>query len=170
MKVFLKGISLIAVGLAAALIGYPFLHETGHALATAIAREEVCDIQLWPMPTTMCQVDPRDLKQVIGIGFGGIMLPFLITAVRPPKHFIAWYLWAAIKGICILSFVLSFWSIIFYKTKFGIATDDMTIVMQFAPNQKLLYLLIIAVLTAIELRQLARSHPMKRCMKYFDAE
>lgn len=168
MKDLLRTILLIAVGLVAAIAVYPFLHEMGHTVATLISGTEVVDIQLWPLPSTLCRVDTSNQLQVITIGFGGVILPFLLTVIKPPKRFLTWYLWFVIKGICILSFVISLWAIIFYQTEFGIATDDMTRVMQFVPQHELVYLITLVSLLLISVVQAIRSRPIRRCMQYFD--
>ena len=168
MKEFFKAISLIAVGLIAAIVVYPFLHESGHTLAALVVGAEVSDIQLLPIPSMLCQLDSSNKMQVIVIGFGGIMLPFMLTVLKPPKRFIPWYLWFLIKGICILSFVISLWAIMFYQTEFGIATDDMTRVLQFAPEYKVGYGAAVIILLVITIAQAVHSRPTKRCMEYFD--
>ncbi len=167
MKDLFRTFLLIAVGLMAAIIVYPFLHEMGHAVTALIVGTKVSDIQFLPVPSTVCQINTSNQLQIIAIGFGGIILPFLVTALKPPKRFIAWYLWFAIKGICILSFAISLWTIIFHRTGLKIATDDMNQVMSFFPEYKVLYCIVILALLIIAATQEVCSNPIKICMQYF---
>ena len=168
MKDLLRTLLLIVVGLAAAIAVYPFLHEAGHALATLITGSNVIDIQLCPLPSTLCKVDTGNLLQIIGIGFGGVVFPFVVTILKPPKRFLTWYLWFVIKGICILSYAISLWAVVFYQTELEIVMDDLTRVMEYAPEYKLIYLSVLVALILISVVQVVKSRPIKRCMQYFD--
>lgn len=168
MKDLLRTLLLIVVGLVAAIAVYPVLHEMGHTLAALITGSNVIEVQMWPLPSTLCKIDTDNLLQIIVLGFGGIMLPFAVTILRPPKRFLTWYLWFVIKGICILSFTISLWAIVFYQTELEIVTDDLTRVMEYAPEHKLLYLSVLVVLILISVVQAVQSRPIKRCMNYFN--
>lgn len=167
MKDIFKGISLIVVGLVAAIIVYPFTHELGHSIAAWISGAEIYEFNLFPVPNVVCKFDSMNLICVVFVGFGGVLLPMFLTGFRVPKLFLLWYLWLAIKGICFLSFLVSLWALIFYQTGMEIADDDMTRVLQFAPEYRAIYIAIITAFLAITVVQIARSKPLKKCMKYF---
>lgn len=168
MKDIVKGISLIVVGLVAAIIVYPFLHELGHLIAAGISGAEVYEFSLLPVPNVLCRFDSMSLRSVVITGFGGIVFPAFLTGFRVPKRFMTWYLWFAIKCICVLSFVISIWALIFYQTGIGIENDDMTRVMQFAPKFQIFYLVAIIGILVQTLVQLIWSKPLNRCKRYFD--
>lgn len=168
MKDLLKTLLLIIVGLTAVIAVYPSLHEAGHTLATLITGSNVIDVQIWPLPSTLCKIDTGNLLQIIVIGFGGIIFPFLVTLSKPPKRFLTWYLWFATKMICILSYGISLCAIAFYKTKLEIVTDDLTRVMEYAPEYRLIYISILVMLIMISAAQAVKSRPIKRCMQYFE--
>ena len=167
MKDFFKGMSLVAVGLVAAIIVYPFMHELGHSIAAWISGAEIYELNLLPVPNVLCKFDSMDLLSVVLIGFGGILFPAILTGVRTPKMFLLWYLWFAIKGISVLSFLISLWALIFFQTGMEIANDDMSKVLQFAPEYRAIYVVVIMGLLAITAVQLVRSKPLRKCMDYF---
>lgn len=169
MRDVFRGVSLIVVGFVAAIIVYPFLHELGHLIAAWISGAEIYEFSILPVPNVLCRFDSTDLRSTVIVGFGGIIFPSALTGLRVPKKFMTWYLWFTLKCICILSFVVSLWALIFYQTGIEIANDDMTRVMQFAPEFRMLYIIAIVQMLAITLLQLIRSKPLSRCMRYFDA-
>ena len=170
VKKVLKGIYLVIAGLVAAILIYPFTHELGHLTAAWIAGAEIYEFNLLPIPNVLCKFDSVNLKSVILVGFGGLLFPVIFVGVKPPKVFFLWYLWLAVKCICVLSFCVSFWALIFYQTELGIPSDDMTLVMQFAPQYRPLYLGVIIGFLAITLMQLKYSKLFDRCTKYFDVQ
>lgn len=95
MKVVCKGAALAAVGLAAAIIVYPFTHELGHVIAAWLSGAQICEFHLFPIPNVLCKFDPKDVARVILAGFGGVFFPIMVTGVHPPKPFLMWYLYIA---------------------------------------------------------------------------
>ena len=125
MKDVFKGVLLIAIGLMAAIIVYPFTHELGHSIAAWISGAQIYEFHLFPIPNVLCRFDSMNLKSVILVGFGGMLFPAVLTGIRSPKIFLLWYLWFVIKGICALSFLVSLWALVFFHTGLEIANDDM---------------------------------------------
>lgn len=167
MKDVFKGVLLIAIGLMAAIIVYPFTHELGHSIAAWISGAQIYEFHLFPIPNVLCRFDSMNLKSVILVGFGGMLFPAVLTGIRSPKIFLLWYLWFVIKGIYALSFLVSLWALVFFQTGLEIANDDMIQVMQFAPEYRAIYLAVIIGLLAITMVQLVHAKPLKRCLKYF---
>ncbi len=168
MKDIAKGVLLVAVGLVAAIIVYPFTHELGHIIAAWISGVEIYEFNILPVPNVLCRYDSIRLESVAFVGFGGVLFPMLITGIRVPKSFLLWYFWFALKGVCVYSFLLSIWSLIFYQTGLEISGDDITQVLRFAPELRLLYIVAFFGLTILTLMQLIYSKPLQRCMKYFE--
>lgn len=168
MKDVFKGVLLIAIGLVSAIIVYPFMHELGHSIAACISGAQIYEFHLFPIPNVLCRFDSMNLKGVVLVGFGGMLFPAVLTGIRPPETFLRWYFWFVIKGICALSFLMSLWALVFFRTGLEIANDDMAQVLRFAPEYRAIYLAVIIGLLAITVAQLARAKPLKRCLKYFD--
>ena len=168
MKVVCKGAALAAVGLAAAIIVYPFTHELGHVIAAWLSGAQICEFHLFPIPNVLCKFDPKDVARVILAGFGGIFFPIIVTGVHPPKPFLMWYLWLSVKGICAWSLLLSLWTLVFFQTELEIVDDDIARILRFAPEYRAAYFAVITAAFAITAAQLVRSRPLDKCMEYFN--
>lgn len=168
MKDVFKGVLLIAIGLVVAIIVYPFTHELGHSIAAWISGAQIYEFHLFPIPNVLCRFDCMNLKSAVFVGFGGILFPAVLTGIRSPKTFILWYFWFVIKGICALSFLVSLWVLTFFQTGLEIENDDMIQVLQFAPEYRAIYLVVIIGLLVITVVQLVHAKPLKKCLKYFD--
>lgn len=169
MKDVFKGVLLIAIGLVAAIIVYPFTHELGHSIAAWISGAQIYEFHLFPIPNVLCRFDSMNLKSVVFVGFGGMLFPTVLTGIRSPKTFILWYFWFVIKGICALSFLASLWALTFFQTGLEIANDDMIQVLRFAPEYRAIYLGTMIGLLIKTVVQLVRAKPLEKCMKYFCA-
>lgn len=169
MKDAFKGVLLIAIGLVAAIIVYPFTHELGHSIAAWISGAQIYEFHLLPIPNVLCRFNSMNLKSVVLVSFGGMIFPAVLTGMRSPKPFLLWYLWLVIKGICALSFLVSLWALTFFQTGLEIANDDMIQVLQFAPEYRAIYLGTMIGLLIITVVQLVRAKPLEKCIKYFCA-
>lgn len=59
MKVVCKGAALAAVGLAAAIIVYPFTHELGHVIAAWLSGAQICEFHLFLYQMYFANLIPR---------------------------------------------------------------------------------------------------------------
>ena len=168
MKVVCKGAALAAVGLAAAIIVYPFTHELGHVIAVRLSGGQICEFHLFPIPNVLCKFDSTDMMSMILAGFGGVLFPLVVTGIHPPKPFLLWYLWLSVKGICVWSLLLSLWELVFFQTELEIVNDDIAQVLRFAPEYRAVYFAVIIAALTITAMQLARSRPLDKCMEYFN--
>lgn len=168
MKDALKCIGLLAVGLLTAIFLYPFLHELGHVTAAIFLGTNVCDFQLFPVPSVMCEMDTTNELAFVIIGFGGMILPYLVSCVSPGKNFWLWYLWLVISAICLLSFVVSIIGIVLYKMGDPIANEDITRIMEYSNEYDTLYLGMLIVLIILRVVQITRTNPIRRCLKEFN--
>ena len=69
-KDVLKLALIIGIGFFMALIGYPFLHESGHIVASVLVGAEVLELTLFPVPSVLCDVTGVDTIGLVIIGFG----------------------------------------------------------------------------------------------------
>ena len=79
MKDVFKGVLLIAIGLVAAIIVYPFTHELGHSIAAWVSGAQIYEFHLFPIPNVLCRFDSMNLKSVVLVGFGGMLFPAVLT-------------------------------------------------------------------------------------------
>lgn len=170
MKVFFKSVMLFAIGLFTASIVYPFLHELGHFSASAVCGVTVAELALFPLPSVLCCNNDWNTATVIFVGLSGIILPYLLTVMPPPKDFWLWYSWLVIKGITILSLIISFISVIMYFIGKPLPNDDMTQLLGFTSDYAAFYLIGFIVLAVISVLQIIKTKPFKRCCKEFELQ
>lgn len=168
IKDFRKVTGLCILGLLAAVFIYPFFHELGHTLAAILFENGVCDFRLFPLPSVVCEMDVTNKFTFAAVGFGGMLLPYLLSVTFPKKHFCLWYLWAVVSGICLLSFMISIVGIARYKLGIPIANEDITQIMARSEEYCVLYLAILIILSAIRIAQIIHSAPIRRCLEEFD--
>lgn len=168
MKDTIKLVGILLTGLFVAIFFYPFLHETGHSLATVLCGAEVEEITLFPLPSVLCKMGELKTSAMVMIGFAGIALPYLLTAFPAPKNFWIWYIWILIKGITLLSFAISVIAIDMYFAGNPMTNEDMTQILKYTPEYSVVYTVFLTVMGAGIIWQIVRSKPLKRCIKQFD--
>lgn len=129
MKDVFKCFGLLIVGLFVAVIGYPFLHETGHSIIALAVGAKVIDFSLLPLPYVICEISMINGFGLILIGLSGMYLPMIFSLIIRPKSFWFWYGILITKGICILSFVISLVSIVLYNFGVNVLNEDIVQIM-----------------------------------------
>lgn len=168
MKYFVRVMMILIIGLAVAVVIYPFLHETGHSIAAVIVGGEVVEYHLFPLPNVLCNVGRVSSTGKVIIGISGMLFPIAITTLflKPQKKFFMWYANLILRGICILSIAITIFATILYMIGKPVANEDITTVLNIAPNLILTItiasLLIISGLVII----IARDKPMKMIGTY----
>lgn len=167
MRDTLKILGILFAGVFTAAFLYPFLHEAGHALAAFAVGAELKAFNLYPVPSVLCNIATLDNYEIMLIGFGGMLLPFISVAFIQPKGFWSSYIVFIMRGICLLSFFISFISIIMFYNGHEIADDDMTKILEIDSSNGILYALILIILFILTSALIAKSHPLRKCNKYF---
>lgn len=170
MKDFFKTINLAFLGLVVAIVIYPMIHELGHSLFALCTGSRVLEITFFPLPSVLCSVEKHNFIAVVLAGLGGLLLPFVITLTPPPKKFFGWYIWFIIKGISLLSFVISIVSLFLFQSGNPLENDDITQLMRYAPQYANSYYTIIVGLMFVTCIHIIKSNPIKRCKDYFDIQ
>lgn len=158
---------MLLIGLSAAIVVYPFLHESGHSIAALIVGGEIVEYHLLPIPYVLCNVGKVAAVGQVFIGIGGMLLPIAITTViHPKKRFIAWYGNLMLRGICILSVSITVVSSFLYAAGKPVANEDITTVLGIAPY--LIRATIIASLLTLVflIIMITRDRPIKRIGDY----
>lgn len=154
---------ILAIGFASALFIYPFIHELGHVLASVCVGADVLEFTLFPLPSVLCDVGTIDDTSKVVIGFGGMVLPLIIAEIVPQKWFWTWYIRMLLKGISLLSFVISVVSV----TANCNPQDDMMNVLKYWTADKSILLLLLSGAAGIIILSIIRERPIKRLCLYF---
>lgn len=141
-----KILGLFVVGLITALLIYPFLHEGGHALIAFLVGADVVGFYLFPLPYVLCNVAEVDSVGQVLIGFGGIIIPFVLSAVIKPKRFWLWYTVLIIKGISLFAVILSLIATILYLNGISWTNEDIVQILEIFPEGALLFILIFVLM------------------------
>lgn len=170
MKDSLKIFGLMVLGLLSALFIYPLLHELGHYFFALCSGARIVNFTIFPLPSVLCYFDRPDTISVVMTGLGGVVFPFIISQLFYVKRFAIWFVHFVIDGICMLSFVISTVALILFQLGKPIKDDDVTTIMQNAPQYAVVYYAIFAVLMFAGIVRMVKYNPIKRCLFYFDIE
>ena len=167
MKDIFKYVGLFFVGLFVAIIIYPFLHEAGHSIVAILVGAKVTDFNLLPLPYGTCKVSNLNTTSMILIGLAGMFVPALISIIAHPKLFWFWYCNLVIKLISLLSFAISFISMVLYLFGVTIKNEDIIQVIDIWNNG--VYVLIITMVLSMIgiIRSTIKQKPLTKIMDYF---
>ena len=146
MKNMLKMFLLIIVGLLTAIIIYPFLHESEHAIIALIVGAEITDLNLFLLPFVVCEVSKIDNLGQVLIGLGGIFIPFVISMSLKLKPFWMWYVNLLIKGISTYATLLSVIAILLHINGVSWHNKDIIQVLQISQKGIWLFLCVFVVM------------------------
>lgn len=168
MKDWIKVIFIMVVGLLIAVFVYPALHELGHMLSAAVCGGEIRELHIFPSAYVVCDtVNMGDVDKII-VGLSGMLLPFLLTSMMQPKKFWSWYSCFILRGVCILSFLISLTAVVMFRFEREIPNEDMTQVLQVQPIYGNAYFIGLIILLLLELYLVVKSRPIKQCFEYFE--
>lgn len=168
MKDILKCIGLLMVGLFVAVIGYPFLHETGHSIVALLVGAKVIDFSLLPLPYVICEISVANKFEIILIGLAGMYLPMIFSLIIRPKSFWFWYMSLLIKGICLLSFVISLVSIVLYNIGIKASNEDIVQIMDICIKGDLILAILMILSMFIVICSIIKQRPLSRITEYFE--
>lgn len=167
MKDIFKYVGLFFVGLFVAIVIYPFLHEAGHSMVAILVGAKVIDFNLLPLPYVTCEVSNLNTTSMILIGLAGMFVPALISIIVHPKLFWFWYCNLVIKLISLLSFAISFISMVLYLFGVTIKNEDIIQVI-YIWNNGIFVLIITMILSMIGIiRSIIKQRPLIKIMDYF---
>lgn len=167
MKAALKIIMSLLVGLSAAVIVYPFLHESGHSLAALIAGGRVVEYHLLPLPYILCDVRKVSVMGQCFIGVSGILLPMAVAAAfHPKKQFWAWYGNLMLRGICILSVAITAVASCLYLAGNPVVNEDITTVLNMVPDCALAVIIASLMNLAFFIMLIVRDRPVRKICDY----
>ena len=159
--------ALTVYGLLIVLIIYPIMHEASHMLVAAACGGEVKELALFPLPSILCDISKVSDVGMSLIGMAGVFIPFIISEAIRFKSFAFWYGSLIIRGIVLLSMIIS--CIVILMSLFGFIdeNDDMIKVLMYWDDGEpwlFSFLLFGSVVTII---RIMKEHPIKRICQYF---
>ena len=168
MKEALKVIGILFTGLLVAVLIYPFLHEMGHAVFTVFSGAELDEFHVLPVPYVVCNMySIGEIGQCM-IGVAGMIFPFMISFLIIKKNFWMWFVSLLLKGISLLSFVLSYLAILCYDCNIIWKNEDIVKVIQIWEPFNGFWLFFSLVFILFCAGNVYVQHPIKRIGNYFD--
>lgn len=168
MKDILKCMGLLIVGLFVAVIGYPFLHESGHSIVALLVGGKVIDFDLLPLPYVTCEISITNKFGLILIGLAGMYLPMIFSLIIRPKSFWLWYGLLLTRGICLLSFVISLVSIVLYNFGIKVSNEDVVQIMDIWIKGDLILAILMILSMFIVIYSIIKQKSLSRIIKYFE--
>lgn len=165
-----KLFGLILAGWGTAIVLYPFLHETGHSLITLLVGGEVVEFHLFPLPNILCLLREQNTAEVVLIGLSGMLFPFAVSCLPSCKNFWLWYVNWSLKGISLLSFLISAVIVIMFQSGTPVENDDMTRVMEAYPQGATMYLALFALLSVYVIWRMVEDRPINRLLSLFELQ
>lgn len=165
-----KLFGIILAGWGTAIVLYPFLHETGHSLITLLVGGEVVEFHLFPLPNILCLLREQNTAEVVLIGLSGMLFPFAVSCLPSCKNFWLWYVNWSLKGISLLSFLISAVVVIMFQCGTPVENDDMTRVMEAYPQGATMYLALFALLSVYVIWRMVEDRPINRLLSLFELQ
>lgn len=158
------------LGLITAIVVYPFLHESGHSVATMLFGGKVIEFHLLPLPNVLCDIYSISSVGIVIIGVSGMLFPLLIALPLSKKRFALWYMSEVIIGISVYAFFIS--AIALVLARFGILmpNEDVIKVIQTMPESKLFVFLAAVAFMGLALWAFVKNKPVKRMIEYLEIE
>ena len=151
-------------------IVFSFLHEAGHSMMAILVGAKVIDFNLLPLPYATCEVSNLNTTSLILIGLAGMFVPALISIIVYPKLFWFWYCNLLIKLISLLSFAISFISMVLYLFGVIIKNEDIVQVIDIW-NNGVFVLIITMILSMIGIiRSIIKQKSLMKIMDYFKVQ
>ena len=168
MKDLIKAIGLFTVGLTVAVIIYPVMHEVAHSIVAIAVGAKVIEINIFPVPSVLCDVKAINSTDMVAIGVSGMVLPYFLSAVIKPKNFWLWYANYIVKGISALAFVISAISALCFIFGTPLPNDDTTQTLMVWSNGSWIYLALSLILSVFAVVKMIQERPLIHCIRYFD--
>lgn len=165
LRDFLKIIYIFVVGLFVAVFVYPIMHEMGHLIATLAVGGNVAEIRIFPVAYTKCDIfSVNSFGQVI-IGLSGMIFPMLFAWIRFKKFYV-WYPIFVLRGIILLSLVISVISIILFYSGITVANEDVVQILQICDGHSSIVVVAVTGMTVLSVVIFLIDRPFSRFIEY----
>lgn len=167
MKDVFKCVGLLMVGLFVAVIVYPFLHEVGHSVVAILVGGKVIDFNILPLPYVVCDLSRTEKAATVFIGLAGIFFPAILSKIINPKSFWLWYGNIVMRGICLLSFIISFVAIIFNSFNIKVENEDIVQVINVWKGGTFILAILMLFAIIIIIHSIIKQKPIDKILIYF---
>ena len=165
LRDFLKIVYIFVVGLFMAVFVYPVLHEAGHLFATLAVGGNVAEVSVFPVAYTKCDIiSVNSFGQVI-IGLSGMMFPMLFAWIRFKKFYV-WYPIFVLRGIILLSLVISVISIVLFYSGITFANEDVVQILQICDGHNTIVVVAVTGMTVLSVVIFLIDRPFSRFIEY----
>ncbi len=166
MKLYCKLAYMCFLGITAAVIWYPFLHELGHYIATVLLGGSNISIQLFPATFVSGEIANPTKWHYTVIGLSGLFLP-MIAFVFNPKRFTAWFVNEIVKCIVVFSWLLSFVAIMCMICGNEWCHEDIVTVIRMGVGGEVTWLMVCATFTILSAILLMKDRPLVKLESFF---
>jgi hypothetical protein len=161
----LVGITLAA--LFTALVLYPFLHESGHALAALLTGADCRAFRLFPTPYVEVSAAQISRAALAAVGLSGPLLPCAAALICPSKPFPVWCIRLTARGICVLSMLISATAILLRRGGAIMENEDVIQVLAFWPDGELWILSGAVLLSGVLIAVIIKEKPLRKMIEAF---
>ena len=158
------------LGLITTIVVYPFLHETGHSVATMLFGGKVIEFHLLPLPNVLCDVNFMSRVGIVIVGISGMVFPLLIALIINKKTFALWYMSEVIIGISVYAFFISVIALVLAKFGILMPNEDVIKAIQTMPESELFVFLVVVAFMGLALWAFVKNRPVKRMIDYLEIE
>lgn len=166
MKTIFKLAGFILLALLTAIVIYPLLHESGHAIIALLTGTEILDFQVLPLPLVMCKATDTEGITGVFIGMGGVVFPYILSIRFRPKQFWCWYINWMLKSVSVFAIFISTVVVILYSGGFLLKNEDVVKTLELFPNGKWLLLMALSWMGGYGVKSIAKEKPFSRCVTY----
>ncbi len=167
MKNIIKISGLLIFGLMVALLGYPLFHEGGHAIVAFLLGQKIESIELFPVPCVKCGLQGSAESEIVFIGLGGIMIPYIIAMIVNIRRFWGWYSMLIFRIISVYATALSLISVWFEIFGINWVESDISLVMEVFPECTSFLIVLFIFMTVFGIAKIVKDHPICRCLNHF---
>lgn len=165
MRDFLKIIYIFVVGLFVAVFVYPIMHEMGHLIATLAVGGNVAEIRIFPVAYTKCDVFSVNSFGKAIIGLSGMIFPMFFAWIRFKKFYI-WYPMFVLRGIVLLSLIISVVSIVLFYSGITVANEDIVQILQICDGHSSIVIGTVFGMTILSVILFLTDRPFRQFLKY----
>ena len=166
MKLYFKLAYMCFLGIATAVIWYPFLHESGHYIAMVLLGGTDVNMQFFPSTfVSGGMVNPAKWHYAI-IGLSGLFLPMTAFALRP-KSFTVWFINEIVKCIVVFSWFLSVIAVVCMICGNEWRNDDIVTVVRTGGGSEATWLVICTTIAVVSAILLIKDRPWNKLESFF---
>ena len=169
MKMLVRSLGLLSVGLLVAVVIYPTLHELGHALAAILVGARVKAWSVFPLSYVVCDFSGASPQAMAVVSLAGLLFPLLVSSVSCGGFWV-WCAQLFLKCAALAALLLSGVTTLLLVNGNGVAQDDMAQLQQWQPYGIWVATIVIGAAAATAVFLLFRERPFARCAEFLTGD